>query len=91
MDLNTLEYKIDKQTSETINIAKSLAIIFVLYIHSYATFFYFNNEIIELNIPIWLDIIQYSFSKVIFEVGVPIFFFLSDLLLFKKIFPTKKI
>lgn len=84
-----MEYKIDKATSETISITKFIAIIFVVFSHSYRDTVNFVGNTVELNIPLWFDIIQFSISQIITITAVPIFFFFSSILLYKNCFSFK--
>lgn len=81
---NKILYEINKQTSDTINIVKILAIFLVCYIHSYRDIINFKGYSIQLEIPIWFDIVQYIISEVIACVAVPLFFFFSSLLTYQK-------
>jgi len=80
------EYKIDKFTSNTINIAKLIAIVVVCYVHSYRVSANFSGSTVELNLPLLFNIVQFSVSKVIGATAVPIFFIFSSILLYQKDF-----
>lgn len=77
-------YNISEEESNRINILKFISIIFVVYIHSYATTVNFASGTNDLFLPLWLDCIEYGISQVIARCGVPIFFIISSILLFKK-------
>lgn len=78
------EYKIEKEESVRIDILKFIAIIFVVFIHSYTTDINFAGETVSVYQPIWLDAIEFAVSQVISRCGVPLFFILSAVLLFRK-------
>ncbi len=78
--------KIDMHSSETIRIAKLTAVIFVCYVHAYRDSVNFADYTLHLDIPAWFDFIQYSFSKIIAGTAVPLFFFFSAFLLYRKTF-----
>lgn len=79
-----MTYEIDKQTSDTINIVKFIAIILVCYLHSYKDGLNFNGYTVTFEIPLWFEIIRYSIAKIIGPIAVPSFFFLSALLIYRK-------
>lgn len=85
-----MEYKIDKHFSELINISKIIAIILVCYVHSYRDTINFAGSTLQLNIPIWFETLQFSLSKVVAASAVPVFFFFSAFLLYKKDFSYKE-
>ena len=79
-----MSYEINKQTSDTINIIKIIAIFLVCYIHAYRDSINFVGHTVQLEIPIWFDLLQYSISKIFATVAVPLFFFFSSLLIYRK-------
>lgn len=85
-----MEYKIDKHFSELINISKIITIILVCYVHSYRDTINFAGSTLQLNIPIWFETLQFSLSKVVAASAVPVFFFFSAFLLYKKDFSYKE-
>lgn len=76
-------YSLSKEESERIKIIKFISIIFVVYIHSYATSVNFSDGADALYLPLWLKTFEDCLSQVIARCGVPIFFLLSAILLFK--------
>ena len=79
-----IKYKLTKEESGRIEILKFIAIIFVVFIHSYTTVVNFAGGTISVYQPLWLDVIEFAASKVIAGCGVPLFFVLSAILLFRK-------
>lgn len=77
-------YNLSKEESERLNIVKYIAIIFVVYIHSYATAVNFSTGTNDFNVPNWLLLFETLISDVVSKCGVPIFFLISSILLFKK-------
>ncbi len=77
-------YKISEEESKRIDILKFIAIIFVVFIHSYATAVNFSSGQVAVEHPIWLDIIEYGISQIIACCGVPMFFIISSILLFRR-------
>lgn len=76
-------YILSKEESDRIRIIKFIAIIFVVYIHSYATEVNFSDGTDTFYLPLWLKLIEDGLSQVIASYGVPSFFLVSALLLFK--------
>lgn len=79
-----MEYVLTKEESERIDLLKLIAIVFVVFIHSYTTSVNFGSGAVVVEQPVWLDVIEYTLSQVIARCGVPLFFLLSAVLLFKK-------
>ncbi len=79
-----MEYRLSKEDSERINILKLIGIVFVVFIHSYTPVVNFAGGSLTVQQPIWLDAIEYGVSQVIARCGVPMFFLISSILLFKK-------
>lgn len=79
-----IDSPIDKKTSEIIDIVKFLAIVLVCYNHAYIDV----SKFVEINnlyeIPLWFEVFQSFMCKVVCRVAVPIFFFLSAFLLYRK-------
>ena len=76
-------YLMSEEESCRINIIKFIAIIFVVYIHSYAPKAYFAAGASTLNLPEWLRLFEECISQTISLYSVPIFFLISAILLFK--------
>ena len=88
-----MDYRISSEESKRIDILKTLSIIFVVYIHAYAVEVTFSGKHDLLGIPQWLKLLEDLISQVISSFAVPMFFFLSSLLLFeseRKYIPTIK-
>lgn len=77
-------YHLSKEESDRINILKFICIIFVVFIHSYTKDLNSTVDSIRAQYPIWLDVVEYIISQVISRCGVPLFFVISSILLFKK-------
>ena len=77
-------YTISKEESERINCMKFIAIVFVVYIHSYAVDVNFADGTKTLYLPKWLLLFEELISQTISRCGVPLFFLISSILLFKK-------
>lgn len=76
-------YSLSQEESKRIRILKFLCIILVVYIHSYNQGMDFTDEIVSLNIPVWLRTFENILSQGIARMAVPMFFLLSAVLLFK--------
>ena len=76
-------YIISDEEKDRIKIVKFIAIIFVVYIHSHATEVKFSDGINAFYLPVWLQVIEDGLSEVIARCGVPIFFLISSILLFR--------
>ena len=88
-----MSYNLSEEESKRINILKTISIIFVVYIHAYAVEVGFAGEVNSLGLPLWLNLFEDFISKVISGFAVPMYFFLSAVLLFKserKYIPTMK-
>ena len=81
---NNIEYAISNQESKRLNIIKFISIVFVVYIHMFSENINFLNNNNNLIMPMWLLDIEYSISKVISRIGVPMLFIVSSIFLFKK-------
>lgn len=79
-----MEYQLSKEESERINILKFIGIVFVVLIHSYTSDVNFAGGTLVVQLPLWLNIIEYSISFIIARCGVQLFFLISSILLFKK-------
>ena len=77
-------YILSKEESDRINILKYIAIILVVYIHSYATSVNFADGTNTLFTPQWLLLFENMISQIIARCGVPLFFLISSILLFRK-------
>lgn len=76
-------YSISKEESERITILKFISIIFVVFIHAYSVTINLSGGAVNTNFPHWLLLIENGISQVVAKCGVPIFFILSSVLLFK--------
>lgn len=76
-------YHLNKEESNRINIIKFIAIIFIVYLHSYTTEVNFSDGADIVNFPVWLWIFEEGISQVVSRCGVPLFFLISAILLFK--------
>lgn len=76
-------YTLSKEESDRLNILKYIAIIFVVYIHSYAIEINFADGTSNLMLPWWLLSLENFISQVITRCAVPMFFLISSILLFK--------
>lgn len=61
-----------------------MAILFVVYIHSYSLSVNFESGVAVLNIPGWLVYFENLISQVVSRFAVPVLFFISSILLFRK-------
>ncbi|MEO3135261.1 acyltransferase [Turicibacter sanguinis] len=75
------KYILSKEEKSRIDIIKFIAIIFVVYIHSYYTSSIEGESMI---LSSWLIIYQKTISSLIARCGVPIFFLISAILFFSK-------
>ena len=76
-------YLLNKEESDRLSILKYIAIIFVVYIHSYSTGANFADGAQDFVLPWWLPLLEYFISQVVARFAVPIFFLISSVLLFK--------
>lgn len=79
-------YKLSKEESNKINLLKIIFIVLVVYQHAYDTSINFTDGEIIYNFPDWLSSLEYMISMIIGKCGVPGFFFLSSILLYRKKF-----
>lgn len=77
-------YTLSNEESNRLNILKCIAIIFVVYIHSYAVNVNFAEGTTGLDLPSWLLFFENLISQTIARCGVPSFFLISSILLFMK-------
>lgn len=77
-------YILSKEESSRLNILKYIAIIFVVYIHAYAVDVNFADGTNTFLLPWWLLFFENLISQTIARCGVPLFFLISSVLLFKK-------
>lgn len=77
-------YILSKEESKRLDILKYIAIIFVVYIHAYAVDVNFADGINTFYLPRWLLFFENLVSQTIARCGVPLFFLISSILLFKK-------
>lgn len=76
-------YVLTKEESSRIKILKFVAIIFVVYIHSYTTDTNFSEGTLTIDLPKWLLLIEDLISSTMARLAVPLFFLISSVLLFK--------
>lgn len=72
------------QESRSISITRLLAILFVVYIHSYSLSLIFESGVAALNVPRWLVYFENLISQVVSRFAVPALFLISSTLLFRK-------
>lgn len=72
-----------KEESDRIRIVKSIAIVLVVFLHAYTTEVNFENGSQTVILPEWLRLLEVGVSQVMARCGVPIFFLLSAVLLFR--------
>lgn len=76
-------YHLTKEESDRIRIIKFIAITFIVYLHAYTTEVNFSDGTNTVYFPVWLRILEEGISQVVSRCGVPIFFLISAILLFK--------
>lgn len=76
-------YHLTKEESDRIRIIKFIAITFIVYLHSYTAEVNFSDGANTVYFPVWLWILEEGISQVVSRCGVPIFFLISAILLFK--------
>lgn len=72
-----------KEESDRIRIVKWIAIVMVVFLHAYTTEVYFADGNRSVSLPEWLMFLETGVSQIIARSGVPIFFLLSAVLLFR--------
>ena len=72
-----------KEESDRIRIVKWIAIVMVVFLHAYTTEINFADGNRTASLPEWLMLLETSVSQIIARSGVPIFFLLSAVLLFR--------
>lgn len=83
-----MNYTISDKESRLINVIKLFSIVLVLYIHSFSGIEYgFQNNNFLFNS---IQMIEYVIAQVIARAGVPLFFLISSLLLYRKNFTFKE-
>lgn len=82
-------YKITDVESKRINIVKVWFTIMVVFIHSYSETINLTSGNVNLEVPLWLEIMKYSISRCVSSCAVPGFFFISAVLLYRKEFAWK--
>lgn len=78
------DYILSDEESKRISIIKLIGMIFVVFIHSYTENVNFSDGTMNLFRPMWLDMVEYVISQIISRCGVPLFFLISAVLLYKK-------
>lgn len=76
-------YNLSKEESDRIRIVKFICMVFVVYIHSHATEIVFSDGTVNPALPMWLQMLEDMVTDVISSCGVPAFFLVSSILLFK--------
>lgn len=77
-------YTLSKEESDRLNILKYIAIVFVVYIHSYPLDLTFSEGNMNLLLPQWLILFREILSRTISLCAVPLFYLISAVLLFRK-------
>ena len=77
-------YTLSKEESDRLNILKYIAIVFVVYIHSYPLNLTFEEGNLHLVMPQWLMLIREVWSQTVSLCAVPLFYLISAVLLFRK-------
>ena len=72
-----------KEESDRIRIVKWIAIVMVVFLHAYTTEVYYADGNRSVSLPEWLVFLETGVSQIIARSGVPIFFLLSAVLLFR--------
>ncbi len=72
-----------KEESDRIRIVKWMAIVMVVFLHAYTTEVSFADGKNTAALPQWLMLLETGVSQIIARCGVPIFFLLSAVLLFR--------
>lgn len=75
--------QLTKEESDRIRIMKWMAIVMVVFLHAYTTEVNFADGSHTAALPVWLQLVENAVSQVIARCGVPIFFLLSAVLLFR--------
>lgn len=75
--------KMTKEESDRIRIVKWMAIVMVVFLHAYTTEVSFADGKNATALPEWLLLLETGVSQIISRCGVPIFFLLSAVLLFR--------
>lgn len=75
--------KMSKEESDRIRIVKWIAIVMVVFLHAYTTEVNFADGNHTVSLPKWLMFLETGVSQIIARSGVPIFFLLSAVLLFR--------
>lgn len=76
-------YHLTKEESDRIRIIKFIAIILIVYLHSYTAEVNFSDGTDTVYFPTWLWIFEEGMSQIVSRCGVPIFFLISAILFFK--------
>ena len=77
-------YTLSKEESDRLSILKYIAIVFVVYIHSYPLELTFAEGEMNLFLPQWLILFREVLSQTISLCAVPLFYLISAVLLFRK-------
>ncbi len=76
-------YRISKEESGRLDILKAIAMVFVVFIHSFSVGMDFADGSGALDLPRWLYLVELGVSQIIARCGVPLYFLISAVLLFK--------
>lgn len=74
-------YSLSKEESDRIRVIKLIAIILVVYLHSYTMGVNFADGTDVLDLPVWLQLIETGISQIVAGCSVQTFFLLSAVLL----------
>lgn len=76
-------YNLSKEESDRIKIIKFIAIILVVYLHSYTAEIHFSDGNAILYLPAWLHLFEKGLSQIVSGCSVQLFFLFSSILFFK--------
>lgn len=77
---------LSKDESKRIVFLRGISMIMVIYLHQYSNDIYFGNVNAMLNFSYLIDSIEYIISRIITFAAVPLYFFISSVLLYSKEF-----
>lgn len=76
-------YRLSKEESDRIKIIKCICIVMIVFLHSYTTEISFAKGHTVFSLPRWLYLFETCISQIVARCGVPVFFLLSSVLLFR--------
>lgn len=82
-----MKYELSENESKIIYIIKLFSIVFVLYIHAFSSI---NYCWIDNMVANTIQMVEYGFTQILARAGVPLFFLISSLLLYRKDFTFRK-